>query len=144
MSKFKEWWLSRYSVIDVAFSVALSGIVLRLIVLDYGITFNVKLPSVLDKCNPLNWLTNKLFRVVLKWLGRPDDFSFSKTWYNLSQFKRLEVEMMPVREIASFGYHWKVHYDHWGHWLVFAVAGLELSSNFYDARHWDHEKNAPK
>jgi len=144
MKNVKEWWFRRYSVVNVAFSIAFSRLCLRFIVLDYGVNFKIELPSVLDKLNPINWLTKGLFRIALKLWGEPDDFKFSKTWYKLAEHKRLEMEMMTVREIVSFDYHWKVNCDHWGHWLILAVAGLELSTHLYDTRHWDNENNAPK
>jgi len=142
-TQLKKWWFSRYSVINVVFRVALSNVQIRFKILDYGVGFNIELPYILDKLNPINWITKGLFRFVLILCGKSDDFKFSKTWYNLSNYKRLEVEVMAVREIVSFDYHWKVNYDHWGHWLILAFAGLELSANCYDRRHWDNDKDTP-
>ena len=140
----KDWWYSRYSVINLAFRIALSNVQIRFKILDYGVEFSIELPYFLDKLNPICWFTKGLFCIALKLCAVPGDFKFSKTWYNLSKYKKLELEVMSVREILTLDYHWKVNCDHWGHWLIIAVAGLELSTNFYDRRHWDSDRNAPE
>ena len=140
MSYFKKWWFSRYTVLNVTFGIALSELQFRFIVLDYGIDLSIRLPSSLDRVNLINWITKGLFYLLLKAFGNPDDIAFCKTWV-LSEHKRLEVEVANVRDLLSLDYHWTAHWDHCGHWTRFALAGLELSANFYDRRHWNHEED---
>ena len=143
MKCLKKWWISRYSVIDIMFRVALSGFHLRFLILDYGINIHVNLPYILDVLNPINWLIKGLFRAFLAFIGKSDRVSLRKYWI-LSEHKGVELEMANVCEIVTFDYHWKVHSDHWGHWIAFALAGLEVSVHFRDNRHWDYDKDAPQ
>ena len=91
----------------------------------------------LDKLNPINWITKGLFYLVL---NDPDSISFSKT-RRLSKHKSFELEMADVCEIVAFDYHWTAHSDHWGHWVKTSFIGLELSAHLYDGRHWNYKKN---
>jgi hypothetical protein len=136
MNTFKNWWLQRQNIAHVRFSLALSHFWLNLEMLDYGMTINLDLPYVLDKLNPLNWITKVLFRTALK---DPDGFAISKT-KNISEHKSLEVEIATVCEILAFEYHWTAHTDHWGHQIRTALTGIELSAKLYDHRHWDYDE----
>jgi len=53
------------------------------------------------------------------------------------------LEVADVNEIIAFDYHWDVHTDHWGHWLMLTLACLEMSAHFRDNRHWDDKRNMP-
>jgi hypothetical protein len=140
MKYFKKWWNERYDIVDVAFGVSFSEIHLRLIVFDYGVSIKFEFPFILEKLNLLHWATYKLFHFALNLAGMSDDISFSRLWV-VPQDKWLELEIAPVRDIVAVEYRWKVHTDHWGHWALLAVAGLELSAKYIDSRHWDNITN---
>jgi len=143
MNFFIKWWFNRYSVIYVAFGVALSGIKLHCKVLDYGLEFSIDLPYCLNKLNIIHWFTKGIFSVLLRMCKKPDGISLWHYW-KFANHKYLEVEISPVCEIVAFEYQWKIHYDHWGHLFNFSIVGIELSTNICDCRHWDHEKNLPE
>ena len=139
MTYFKKWWFSRYSVIDVAFGVALSTVYMRFKILDYGIDFKLELPFSLNKLNLINLLTQSMLRRVAKMCGNP----YSYVFWKLSKWKGLEVQVSPDYHVLAFWYHWSVHCDHWGHVSDIVVLGLNLCAKFYDGRHWDNDKDAP-
>ena len=139
----KKWRITRHDIISLRFSVAFSALYVRLIFLDYGVNISFELPSFLDCLNPIHLITKGLFRIVLKLCKKRGDISFSKL-QQLSNNKRLELEILPVREIVTFDYHWTAHSDHWGHWALLAIAGVELSAKFYDKRHWNYKLNMPE
>ena len=136
----KEWWLERHKVIDFSFGVALSHLCVRIIVLDYGIRFRIELPYILNKLNPINLLTNNIFKLILKFRKN----KLACVWLEIGKWKTLEFQMLDSCEIISFNYKWTVHCDHWGHETTFAFAGLESHAWFNDCRHWDYDKDAPE
>ena len=135
--------MSRHNVVHIMFKVEFSGVYVFFIILDYGIEFSIRLPYALNKLNLLNWLTKGLFRLVLKWFGKPDGISLWELWL-FPPHKGLEVEVSNVDTLTAISYQWMVHSDHWGHRANVAVAGMELSAQFYDSRHWDYDTNAPE
>ena len=143
MNVVKEWWASRYSVVHVMLRVAFSGVYLHLVVLDYGLTVGVSLPYILDTLNPIRLVTMWLFRLLLTACGKSYGVSLWKFW-KLSAHKGFELELADSCNMFAFDYHWTVHFDHWGHQVDVAVAGLELSAHFRDNRHWNDEQNAPQ
>ena len=136
IEQLKEWWLDRWRVFFVEFSVAFSCLYVRLIILDYGLDFSIKLPYLLNNLNPINWLTKCVFRAVLMLFGVYD--SISVYWYwRFGKWKYLELDVTNSYKLFSFSYCWNEHCDHWGHSLEIAVAGLEVAAKFNDTRHWE-------
>jgi len=141
MDSLKEWWYSRHSVINVAIKLAFLGLFFRFVVLDYGLEFNFKLPYVLNKLNPICWLTKGLYYAALGRRGNPGFVLLSKLWRR-PKHKLLEFEMALVDDLISLGYHWDTHTDHCGHHFVCTIAGLELSVNYIDRRHWNDSQDS--
>ena len=139
----KEWWKDRCDIIHIAFGVAFSELYVRLIILDHGLDFSIKLPHLLNKMNPITWLTKCVFHAVLMLFGLYDRISVHWFW-KFSKWKGLELEIMDKYYLFSFNYHWEEHCDHWGHRAEIAVAGLEASLWYYDSRHWDDTTDAPQ
>ena len=133
----KEWWMSRYKVVDIAFGLSFSMLYMRFILLDYGVTFNIELPFTLNKFNPLNLLTKGILYVVM-W-GK----TYRYVCWNIGRWKGVELSVGADWKILAFQYLWRVHTDHWGHETSVTVAGVEVQAMFNDGRHWDDEADAP-
>lgn len=143
MGSFKEWWLGRVSVIDLSFRVALSGVHVRIQLLDYGITFGFSLPYCLDRLNPIHWITRRLFRFLRRLCGSTTKMASMYQYWFISKHKSVEIELSPNNEILQMEYQWSVHKDHWGHWLSFGMLGIEGSISYHDNRHWDYDAQEP-
>jgi len=133
--RLKTWWFRRRSIIDITFRIALSGIYLRFLILEYGIDLSIKFPRFLDKVNPIRWLTHYSFRVVLSFFRHPNRCALGKYW-KISKYKGLELEIAPVADMFALDYLWKIHADHWGHQAIITFVGLEFSAHYRDNRHW--------
>ena len=139
----KEWWKDHCNIIHIAFGVAFSELSVRLIILDHGLNLSIELPYLLNKLNPINWLTKCAFHAVLMLFGLYNRISVCWFW-RFSKWKGLELEIMDKYYLLSFSYCWSEHCDHWGHDMEIAVAGLEATVRYYDNRHWDYRTDAPQ
>ena len=137
MKTLKEWWMSRYKVVDITFSLSFSMLYIRFIILDYGVRFGIELPFTLENLNLLNLLTKGILYVVLR--GR----TYRYVFWNIGRWKCLELSVGADWQILAFQYNWRVHTDHWGHETTVAIAGVKVQAMFNDGRHWDHEADAP-
>ena len=137
--KLKKWWLEQYSIINVAFGVALSTIYVRCTILNYGIDFKIELPWCLNNLNPIYWLAKGIVFIVSKLTKN----CFCCLFWKFGKNKGLELQLFPKYEIIAFEYCWNEHCDHWGHWTAATIAGLGWNASFADNRHWDDDKTTP-
>lgn len=89
-------------------------------------------------------MINFSFNVSWPWFKPIEDWQkdyFCKTW-NLTKHKSLEIQLSKAgKTLIGFDFRWDSRCDHAGLMLDLSLFRHFFIINFYDNRHWNHEKD---
>ena len=71
-----------------------------------------------------------------------DRWDCIKTWAGVTPFKNKfwEAQLDKTSDIIGFHIRLTFRQDHAGLFLTLSLLGYEITFNFYDNRHWNHEE----